>query len=305
MPRHPQISLALPVHGQSFADVLAVARAAEESGFDGVFVPDHLVNVTRPEAGVLECWTVLAAVGAVTARVRIGSLVIATPFRHPPLLAKQVATLDSLAPGRVTLGVGAGGFAYRATCAQLGWAPLSGAERVAHVEETITCVRRLLAGGAVDWRGRFFRTAGTRIRPRPKRPVSIVVAARRPRMLELTARLADGWSCPLPHELEVGLAALAAHGRPRETIEVSAYVLAVAAESDAAARRRLGRISGASRLFGDIERHHLWGGPARIVDRVRDLARRGAGHLVLDLRGAPHLEAIHLLARAVLPHLEC
>jgi alkanesulfonate monooxygenase SsuD/methylene tetrahydromethanopterin reductase-like flavin-dependent oxidoreductase (luciferase family) len=305
MPRRPLISIAIPVHGQPFAQALAVAQAAERAGFDGVCVPDHLVNLTRPQAGVLECWTVLAAVAAATERVRVGPLVIATSFRHPPFLAKQAATLDSIAPGRVVLGLGAGGFAYHATCAQMGLAALSGRDRVTHVEETITCVRQLLAADPVDLSGRFFRTTGARIYPRPERPIPIVVAARRPRMLELTARLADGWNCPLPHELEAGLAALAAHGRRPDTIEVSAYVIAVAAESDAAARHALARAGGAVRMFGDVERHHLWGGPARILDRVRDLARRGAGHLVLDLRGAPRLEAIALLACEVLPHLEC
>jgi alkanesulfonate monooxygenase SsuD/methylene tetrahydromethanopterin reductase-like flavin-dependent oxidoreductase (luciferase family) len=133
--------------------------------------------------------------------------------------------------------------------------------------------------------------------------VPIIVAARRPRMLEVTARLADGWNCPLPHELERGLAALAEHGRDRSTIEVSAHVVTVVAEDDTAARRNLERAGRAAQMFGDVERHHLWGGPERVRDGIANFARRGADHLVLDLRGAPHLETIDLVAREILPHL--
>ena len=302
MPRRPLISLALPVHGTSFAHALAVARAAESAGFDGVWVPDHLLNLTRPQAGVLECWTVLAAVAAVTERVGVGSLVIATPFRHPPLLAKQLATLDSIAPGRLTLGLGAGGFTYDEACKQLGFKRLSPAERVADVEETIACVRRLLADDPAEFHGRFARADGARVFPRPSRAVPIVVAAERPRMLRLTARLGDGWNCPRPQALEAGRAALQRYGRDPASIQVSAYVVAFIAESDDAARRALARAGESAQLFGDVRRHHICGGPQTVVERIRDFARRGADHLVLDLRGRPRTEAIEILARDVLPH---
>src|SRR5512139_525615 len=100
-----RISLALPVHATPFAETLDVARAAERAGLDGAWVPDHLVNLVNAESGVLECWTVLAAVATVTERLFVGSLVLTTPFRHPPLFAKQAATLASLAPGRLVLGL--------------------------------------------------------------------------------------------------------------------------------------------------------------------------------------------------------
>jgi alkanesulfonate monooxygenase SsuD/methylene tetrahydromethanopterin reductase-like flavin-dependent oxidoreductase (luciferase family) len=301
---HPRLSIALPVHGTPFAHTLAVARAVERAGFDAAWVPDHLVNQSRPRAGVLECWTVLAALAGVTQRLRLGPLIVATPLRHPPLLAKQVATLDNVAPGRITLGVGAGGFTYHAACAQLGITPLAASERVVHVEETIRCVRALLTDDPASIATRFVRVTEARVFPRPAQPIPIVVAAHRPRMLELAARLADGWNCPLPEHLEAGLTALARAGRERSTIEVSAYVVAVVAENAEAAARALARAGRAAHAFGDVTAHHIVGGPQRVIDRIADFVRRGADHLVLDLRGTPHLEAIELLAREVLPHLE-
>jgi len=298
-----KLSLAVPVHATPFADTVAAAQAAERIGLDGVYVPDHLLNLARPEAGVLECWTVLAALAAATTRVKVGTLVLTTPFRHPPLLAKQVATLDAIAPGRVVLGLGAGGFTYHTACAQLGFRPLAGRDRVRHVGETIACVRQLLRDDPATYRGDFAHADEARIYPRPTSPVPIIVAARRPGMLELTARLADGWNCPLPRELEAGLAALAGYGRARDSIAVSAYTIAVFGATEDAARRALVRAGSAAQLFGDVEQHHLFGTPERVSERISDFARRGAEHLVLDIRGTPLPEALDLLAREVLPTL--
>jgi alkanesulfonate monooxygenase SsuD/methylene tetrahydromethanopterin reductase-like flavin-dependent oxidoreductase (luciferase family) len=282
---------------------LAVARAAEDAGFDGVWVPDHLINLTRPTAGVLECWTVLAAVAAATTRIHVGPLVIATPLRHPPLLAKQAGTLSDLAPGRLSLGLGSGGFTYDASCAQLGIAPLPATERVEHVAETIRCLRRVLNDDPAEVAGRFATVTGARIYPRPTAPIPIVVAAERPRRLALAARLADGWSCPRPEHLEAGLAALEHAGRARDTITVSAYVVTVIAENDPAAARVLAGAGRAAHAVGNVEEHHIVGGPRRVVARIADFVSRGVDELVLDLRGTPHLEAIALLEQAVLPQL--
>lgn len=298
--KRPRLGIALPVHGTAFADTLAVARAAEAAGLDAVWVPDHLINLGRPTAGVLECWTVLSAVAAATTRVRVGPLVIATPLRHPALLAKQAATLCDLAAGRVTLGLGAGGFTYAAACRQLGIAPLSPHERVVHVAETIDCLRRLLGDDPADVAGRFVAARGARVFPRPSTPIPVVVAAERPRMLRLAARLADGWNCPRPEGLEAGMAALARAGRARDSITISAYVVTVIAENDAAAARALARAGRAAHAFGNVEQHHIVGGPARVIERIADFARRGAEELVIDLRGTPPLEAIELFRREVL-----
>jgi alkanesulfonate monooxygenase SsuD/methylene tetrahydromethanopterin reductase-like flavin-dependent oxidoreductase (luciferase family) len=295
----PRLSIALPVHGTSFAHTLSVARAAEEAGFEGLWVPDHLLNLSRPTAGVLECWMVLAAVAAVTTRVRIGPLVVATPLRHPPLLAKQAATLCDLAPGRVVLGLGAGGFTYEEACRQLGIGALSAGDRVVHVRETIQCIRAMLSQESADFTGRFLAVTGARIFPRPEQMPPIILAAERSQMLQVTARLADGWNCPRPADLEVGLAALELAGRARASIDVSTYVVTVIAETDAAAAAALVRAGRGAHAFGDVEQHHIVGSPTRVIERIAEFARRGVNELVLDLRGTPHLEAIELLAETI------
>lgn len=291
----PRISLAVPVHATAYADTIAAARAAEQTGLEGIFVPDHLLNVARPQAGVLECWTVLAAVAGSTSRIKIGTLVLTTPFRQAPLLAKQVTTLDAIAPGRVVLGLGAGGFTYAAACRQFGFPKLTTGDRVKHVGDTIACLRRLWTDDPASFSGAFARAEDVRIYPRPAANIPILVAARRPGMLELTARLADGWNCPLPQELEIGLAALAAHGRARDSIDVSVYAITVVGRTDEEARRNLARAGSAAQAFGDVEQHHIFGSPARVRERIATLGRRGADHVVLDIRGIAVPDALEMI----------
>lgn len=303
MRTRPELGLILPVHGTSFADTLAVARAAEAAGLARLWVPDHLLNETRPRAGVLECWSVLSALAAASERIPIGTLVLTAAFREPALLAKQSATLANLAPGRFTLGLGAGGFTYQATCEQFGFPTLSGRERVQQLEETVQCLRAAWRDDPASFEGRFARIRNLRVYPRPARPIPIVLAARRPAMLRATAALADGWNCPLPHELESGLAAIERAGRDPATLDVSTFAITVIGADEAAARRALERAGPAAQRYGDVETHHAFGTPAQVAERLAKLAEQGASHVALDVRGVPHDEALDLIAGEVAPLL--
>src|SRR5688572_9731848 len=93
----------------SHAEIRRFALQAEEAGLDSVWFVDHLVYRFGGETtGVQECWTTAAAVAVATSRVELGTLVVATEFRNPALLAKMTASVDELSGGRLTLGLGAG-----------------------------------------------------------------------------------------------------------------------------------------------------------------------------------------------------
>src|ERR687898_1298097 len=86
-----------------------LARACEDHGLQGLFRSDHYLSFDDPrERGSLDAWTTLAALAAVTERIRLGTLVSPTTFRHPSVLAKSVATVDHVSGGRAELGIGAG-----------------------------------------------------------------------------------------------------------------------------------------------------------------------------------------------------
>src|SRR5581483_12054287 len=88
---------------------LALARACEEHGYEGLFRSDHYLSVEgRRERGSLDAWTTLAGLAAVTSRIRLGTLVSPATFRHPSVLAKAAVAVDHISGGRVELGLGAG-----------------------------------------------------------------------------------------------------------------------------------------------------------------------------------------------------
>ena len=132
----------------------AMARAAEESGFDSVWLGDHLLyrGDGREERGPWEVWTMLAGLAAVTERVELGPLVACTSFHPPGLIAKMAATVAEISGGRFVLGLGAG---WNETEYSAFGLPYD--HRVSRFEESFEIVRRALAGERVTLQGRFWQ----------------------------------------------------------------------------------------------------------------------------------------------------
>lgn len=291
-PGRLRVGVELPVHGIDFARVRELACAAEDAGLDGVWVPDHLVPLRPGGAFPLECWTLLASLAGATSRIRVGSLVLVLPLRDPGLLALQARTLAAVAPGRVVLGIGLGGFTYRRAAESLGIATHDLATRGDALAAALQRLREALPADDAS-------------APRPE----LWVGGRSRAALEAAARAADGWNCPFVAELEPRLrdldAACASTGRDPRTLARSVYALAAIATTDRAARRRAASAVVMARLFGDVEREHVFGTPARAAERLRTLARLGVAEVALHLAGshAERLDAIALLGREVLPLL--
>src|SRR5436309_9933924 len=103
-----RFGVCLPQFGVTWSQAREVAQAADEAGFDSVWVVDHFVNLPDESVGVLEAWTETVAAAAITRQVRIGQLVLCVSYRPPALLAKMAATLDQVCGGRLIVGLGAG-----------------------------------------------------------------------------------------------------------------------------------------------------------------------------------------------------
>jgi alkanesulfonate monooxygenase SsuD/methylene tetrahydromethanopterin reductase-like flavin-dependent oxidoreductase (luciferase family) len=142
-----------------------LARTAEQVGLDSIWVGDHLLydlpgGTVR---GPWEAWTTLAALAAVTERVRLGPLVASLGFHDPAMIAKFAATVDEISAGRLVVGVGAGW--NRREYDAFG---LAFDHRVDRFEEAFHLLRRLLAGETVDHEGRYHRLRGCLIDPPPR-----------------------------------------------------------------------------------------------------------------------------------------
>ena len=221
----------------------ALARRAEEVGFDSLWMADHLLwrHDGQPVDGPWECWSVLAGLAEVTERVELGSLVTCTGYRNPALLAKMAATVDEISGGRLTLGLGAGWHEpeYRA----FGY-PFDA--RVSRFEEAYAIIRGLLRDGHVDFQGRYHSAQECELRPRATRSQGppIMVGSTGQRMLGLSATSADLWNglawghreaSELRPDLAKVDAACAAAGRDPITLGRTASVLVALPGWEAAA----------------------------------------------------------------------
>ena len=173
-------------------ELVELARAIEDAGFDAVWLGEHRLYrwPNRPPRGPWEAWTLMAALAAATTRVRLGPLVACTNFHNPALLAKQAATIDEISGGRFVFGLGAGwnetefeafGFAYD--------------HRVDRFEEAFTIIRTLLQEGEIDFDGRFYQARDCELLPRP-RPGGppLLIGSNGRRMLRIAAPHVQAWN---------------------------------------------------------------------------------------------------------------
>ncbi len=193
VPRPLRVGVQLPevereVRWQEYVDM---ARAAEASGFDSIWIGDHLLyrGNGRPERGPWEAWTLLAALAAVTDRVQLGPLVACASFHPPGLIAKMAATVDEVSGGRFVLGLGAGWNEVEYVAFGIPYD-----HRVTRFEEAFEIVRRLLAGERVTLSGRYWQVEDAVLRPRPRRRVPLMVGSNGKRMLAATLPYVDVWN---------------------------------------------------------------------------------------------------------------
>jgi alkanesulfonate monooxygenase SsuD/methylene tetrahydromethanopterin reductase-like flavin-dependent oxidoreductase (luciferase family) len=188
-----------------WTDLLAMARMAEDVGFDSLWLADHfLYRIEGIEPfGVWECWSLMAALAATTSRVELGTIVTCTSFRNPALLAKMADTVDEISAGRVILGLGAG--SHEAEYSAFGY-PWD--HRVSRFEEAIQIIHALLRTGEVDFDGKYYSARECELRPRGPRPNGppIMVGTLGERMLRITARYADEWNLPWRNRVEDAVA---------------------------------------------------------------------------------------------------
>ena len=276
-PAGPRLGLQLPEVERrvGWPELLAIARAAEAAGFDSLWVGDHLLyrGDGRRERGPWDAWSVLAALAAATARVRLGPLVACAAFHPPGILARMAAALAEISGGRFVLGLGAGWNEEEFRAFGL---PFD--RRVARFEEAFAIVRPLLAGERVTLRGRHWQAEDAVLLPAPERRPELMIGSNGPRMLRATLPYVDAWNT---WYADFG-------NRPERFAALDAHVTALAAEAgrDPAAIRRsacalvvLDRRSGERPVTPDAP--PLDGPPARIAAALRELAEAGADEIIL------------------------
>lgn len=188
------IGVALGSIGVSFAWWRESALRLEAAGYAGVWCWDHFVSRGRPDDPVLEAWTTLTAVGAVTRAITVGPFVANVMNRHPAVLARMAATLQEVTGGRLVLGLGIGG--HPEEHAAYGIPFPAAPERALRLREAVAVLRALWSGGPVDRPSPFYPLRAAVAHPRPAPRPPIVVGAETATGVRLAAEVGDGWTAP-------------------------------------------------------------------------------------------------------------
>lgn len=310
MSKKLRFGVTLPQIKRTWAEARDAALEFERLGFDSVWVCDHLNSVPMPNLPILEAWTELAAVAALTERVSLGTLVTPPHFRNPAVLAKQIATIDAIAPGRPILGLGAGWFAGEFESYGL---PFPGIrERLHAVEDTIEICKRLWSDGQASWSGEQFSVKDAWAEPKPStRPRILVGGGGEKVLMRIAARHADIWNNLAANQVDLGRKVEALRRacdlekRDFDSIEISQQCTVVLAENDDAARAALAK---AVRIYGGhmgegLEAHGIWGSPEGVAERIRRHVKHGCTSFVIEFFGRDTREPARLFAERVVPQL--
>jgi hypothetical protein len=274
--------LFLPNPASQAATVVRLAQIAEQSGLDLIGVQDHPYN---PD--LLDTWTLLSHLAAATSTIRLVPDVACLPLRPPVVLARSVASLDLLTGGRVELGLGAGYFLE--PIGRMGGPSLTRGQSVDALDEAIGVIRAVwTAQEPITLLGSHYAIDSVAPGPAPAHPVGIWVGAYQPRMLSLTARLADGW---LPSQ---------AYAAPDDTGRLNARLdeLAVDAGRRPADIVRIYNVNG---RFGSAAGGFLDGPPAQWATQLTDLVLEQGFSSFLLAPGGDIVSSIECFAQEVAP----
>jgi len=172
-------------------EYLSMARFADRSQFDSIWVGDHLLyrGDGRPERGPQEAWTLLSALAAVTDRIALGPLVACVGFHPPAVIAKMSATISNISNGRFILGLGAGWNEPEFDAFDI---PFD--RRASRFEESLSIIADLVTGERCSFEGEFHSIEDAVLLPRPLHSIPIMVGSNGDRVLRSSLSIADSWN---------------------------------------------------------------------------------------------------------------
>jgi len=299
-----------PQQGASYDDLLAVARTAEECGFDAFFRSDHYLVMGDRDGlpGPTDAWITLAGLARETRRIRLGTLVTAATFRLPGPLAISVAQVDVMSGGRIELGIGTGWYEAEHRAYGIPFPPVG--ERFDRLQEQLAIITGLWTtsiGTPFTFEGKCYQVTNSPGLPKPAqqpRPPIVIGGGGPRRTPRLAAKYADDFNVGFQSP-EVSAerfarvrAACSAIGRDPASV-VYSNALVVCCASDSATLHK--RAAAIGRQVDELREHGLCGTPAEILERLRQYHAVGSRRVYLQILDLSDLDHIREIAESVLP----
>jgi F420-dependent oxidoreductase-like protein len=315
------MEICLMIEGQedvTWEDWRAIAAACEEHGVGTLFRSDHYLSVDdRRERGSLDAWTTIAALAAITTRLRMGTLVSPATFRHPAVLAKAVVTADHVSGGRIELGIGAGWWereheAYGIPLPEVG-------PRLDALEEQLQLIPRYWEPGPFSFEGEYYSAMDLDALPKPvqqPRPPLILGGKGGPRSLRLAARYADEYNTVMSTAAEIADVrkrldqACEAEDRDPASLPLSMMTGWLVGADRGELRDRAARLAqwkgedGDGEAFlADLRKGTIAGTVPEAVEQLQELEQAGLTRIMGQHLLHRDLDAIELIGRSVNPAL--
>lgn len=298
-----------PQQGATYDDLLRAAQATERLGFTGFFRSDHYLTMGGDGLpGPSDAWTSLAGLARETERVRLGTLVSSVTYRHPGILAIQVAQVDQMSGGRVELGLGAGWYRREHEAYGIPF-PDKRFGRLAEQLEIVTGSWATPAGETYTFEGEHYSLQDSPALPKPVQArVPVIVGGGGPkRTPALAARFASEFNIGFQPEAVLaekinGVKAAAERiGRDPQSLKYSVALTTFVADNETDLLRR-GADAGRSpeQVRSDA---NVWGNAEQAAEKVRRLVDLGAERIYFQLLNLQDLEQIEYLGQEVLPLL--
>jgi len=305
----PHFGVTLPQIKRPWVAAAQAARSFEAMGFDSLWVCDHLYGPQSPQLPILEAWSMVSAVAAITERVEIGTLVTPAGMRNPAQLGKVIASIDNIAGGRVIAGLGGGWMPREFT--DFGMPFLNTKGRLAQLAETVTLFKRMWGDeDAVTFRGDHVRADSVVCQPKPPRSIPILIGGAGEKVtLAIAAREADIWNnlagqqAMLGRKIDVLRRHCDAAGRDPAEITASQQCLVTIAPD---AERAGPMAERATRIFGGHMGDPngplaITGTPDRCAEQIQKHIDLGCTMFVMEFFGKDTLEPAQLFAEEVVP----
>jgi F420-dependent oxidoreductase-like protein len=301
-----------PQQGADYETLLAVAKAAEELGYEAFFRSDHFVAMGGVDGlpGPSDAWLTLGALARETSRIRLGTLVSSATFRYPGPLAITVAQVDRMSGGRVEFGLGTGWFAEEHAAYGIPFPALG--ERFDRFEEQmeiITGLWRTPAGEKFSYAGKHYELTDSPALPKPVQPDGppIVIGGGGPkRTPRIAARFASEFNVAFASleatgaQFERVRAACQEAGRDAGELKFSAAQVICCGKDEAEVRRRAAAIG---RDADELRKNGACGTPDEVAARLKQFAEFGTDRAYLQFLDLSDLDHLELVATAVAPQL--
>ncbi|GAA2023854.1 LLM class F420-dependent oxidoreductase [Pseudokineococcus marinus] len=300
-----------PQQGATYDDLLAVARTAEAAGYDAFFRSDHYLVMGDGDGlpGPTDAWTTLAGLARETSTVRLGTLVSSATFRHPGVLAVQVAQVDQMSGGRVELGLGSGWYEQEHRAYGIPFPDVR--ERFDRYAEQLAVVTGLLgtpAGETFSFAGDHYELVDSPALPKPVQarvPVVVGGGGKR-RTPALAARYATEFNLPFGSVEDVRTQfgrvrdACAEVGRDPGELTWSTALVACVGRDDAEVARRAAAIG---RDVEELRANGLAGTPDEVVEKLGRYAAVGSRRTYCQFLDLGDLDHVELVAERVMPQV--